>query len=51
MRRPVLVTVVQMYWRMVSKHSSGRAAQFLLISLDRGCLMEFHLLCPRAHNK
>ena len=36
------VRVVRRYFRMVSKLSSGRPAQFLLISQNRRCSMGFH---------
>jgi hypothetical protein len=36
------VRVVRRCFRMVSKLSSGRAAQFLLISQYRRCSMGFH---------
>jgi hypothetical protein len=39
----VLVDVVLIYLRMVSKLSRGHPAQFLLISLKSLCSMGFHL--------
>ena len=43
MRSPVVVRVVRKYLRMVSKLSSGRPAQFLLISQNSRCSMGFHI--------